>query len=148
MGKAVIFDWIGTLYQRDIGPFPRSKEVLEYFTKKGYILFLVSLSKDKEKREKEIDSSGLKEFFKEIIIDNEKTEDQYRNCMNQANASPRETLIVDDRTVRGIAIGNKLGCQTYWIQEGEYANELPNEKTGIPARTIKSVSELLDYVAN
>src|SRR3989344_4989739 len=98
MGKAVIFDWIGTLYERDVGPFPKSKAVLEYFTKKGYILFLVSLSKDKEKREKEIDSSGLKEFFKEIIIDNEKTEDQYRNCMNQANASPRETLIVDDRT--------------------------------------------------
>ena len=146
MNKLVIFDWMGTLYERNKGPFPESRQVLHELGRKGYSLALISLSKDQTGRRREIDRSGLANSFDIIIIDKEKTEVQYMGCIKRACSNPAHTVIVDDRTVRGIQIGNKLGCKTYWIQNGEYAHELPNAVTGHPTRTIKSVSELPHYL--
>lgn len=56
---------------------------------------------------------------------------------------PENTLVVDDRTVRGIQIGNHLGCQTAWIQSGQYSGETPNSETGEPTYRINSVEDLL-----
>jgi len=60
--------------------------------------------------------------------------------------TPATTAIVDDRTVRGIQIGNQLGCRTYWIQTGEYAHEMPNEETGEPTARINSIEDLLELL--
>lgn len=49
------------------------------------------------------------------------------------------------RVVRGIKIGNKLGCITCWIQKGKYSHELPNKETGKPTYKINSVEELVKF---
>jgi len=140
--KAIIFDWAGTLYEKDKGLFPYSEEVLQELKPK-YKLAVISkaVSNSVEERLKQI--NGISKYFEVIIADIDKTPEHYIQCMKKLKVKPENTLIVDDRTLRGIKIGNKLGCKTAWIEKGEYSNELPNDETGNPYYTIKSIEDLL-----
>lgn len=143
MIKAIIFDWIGTLYQfRGKGLFPYSERVLRELSSK-YKLAAISKAplEDIEMRSKQINE--IKKYFDVIIVDTDKTSEQYIECMRKLNVEPENTLVVGDRTIREIKIGNQLGCQTYWIKNGKHANELPNEETGQPTRIINSIEDLL-----
>jgi len=141
--EAIIFDWIGTLYHFDKKElFPYSKEVLSKLQPE-YKLAVISkaVSDSIENRKKQIYEIG--NFFDVIIVDFDKTETHYKACMAKLGVSPKNTIIVDDRIDRGIQIGNVLGCQTYWINNGKYSHILPNEKTGQPTKIINSVEDLL-----
>lgn len=142
MIEAIIFDWVGTLYERDKGLFPYSERVLKELKSK-YKLALISkaVSNDVETRMKQIDE--IKKYFDAVFVEYDKTPEQFISCIKMLGVKPKNTLVVDDRTVRGIKIGNQLGCITYWIQKGEYAGELPNEETGEPTKRIDSVEDLL-----
>lgn len=143
MIKGIIFDWIGTLYERDKGVFSYSDKVLKEL-KPRYKLGLVTLSKSADvRRKKEVESSGIMHYFDCIIIDSSKDKEQYLKCMDELKITPETTAIVDDRTLRGIKTGNQLGCITYWIKNGDYANEIPNEETGLPTYIINSLEDLL-----
>ena len=54
--------------------------------------------------------------------------------------------MVGDRAYREIKFGNKLGCKTYWINKGKWADQLPNEETGQPDYVISSVEDLLELL--
>lgn len=146
MIKAVIFDWIGTLYERGKGAYPDSKETLESLKRGGIKMSLISLSKDPDARKLQIKNSGLESYFDYVIIDREKNATQYFACMHLMNSDNRTTLIVDDRTKRGIKIGTEIFCPTAWIERGDYAHELPNAETGQPTYTIKTVKDILPIV--
>jgi len=145
MSQAIIFDWIGTLVDRDNGPYSWSKEVLDTLLTQ-YKLGLVSKRSDPEKGRKELEESGLSEYFNSIVIARQKTIIEFTKCMNQLSVSPAGTHVVGDRTIREIRIGNQIGCTTYWIQRGEHSHELPNRKTGEPNYRINSVKDLLDIL--
>lgn len=141
--QGIIFDWNGTLYEKNKGLFPKTIEILEYL-KQNYPLCLITLAKeDNQKRQEILKQTGIIFYFKHIIIDTTKTTQHYQKCMEMMHTSPQNTIIIDDRTQRGIKIGNQLGCQTYWITEGEYAHELPDKETGEPTKRIKNIEELL-----
>ena len=142
MIEAVIFDWAGTLYEKNEGIFPYTEKVLRYLKPK-YKLAVISkaVSDNVETRLKQINE--LRQYFEVVIADKDKTQEQFIECMKELKVIPENTLIVDDRTLRGIKIGNKLGCQTYWIRNGEYAHELPNKETGNPTKIINSIEDLL-----
>lgn len=139
---AIIFDWAGTLYEKNKGLYPYSEKVLQKLKSK-YKLAVISkaVSDNIETRLKQINKIG--KYFDVIIAEIDKTPKQFIKCMKKLNVNPEDTLVVDDRTLRGIKIGNKLGCQTYWIKNGEYAHETPNKETGNPTKIIKSVKDLL-----
>ena len=139
--RTIVFDWIGTLYERDKGPFPKSQEVLETLAI-HYRMGLISLTSNISRREAEIMDSGLWKHFQYVQACTEKNASEYWKCMNKLNSLPEATLVVDDRTIRGIQIGNRLGCQTCWIEQGEHANETPNDETGNPTYSIQSIGEL------
>lgn len=143
--EAIIFDWIGTLYQRDRGLFPEAKRVVKELSSR-YNLGLISLANEEEKRLEELDSSGIEEYFSSIIVATEKTPKQYLKCIEEMETTPKRTAIVGDRMIREIQIGNKLGCATFWIPRGEHAHETPNEETGEPTYTIDSISELVRHL--
>ena len=146
MNPAIIFDWVGTLYERNKGPYAYSEKVLSVLRGR-YKLGLISIAGGgEEARRKEIESSGLLNFFDAVIIGGSKTSDQFLHCMEMMGATPETTVIVDDRTVRGIKIGNDLGCQTFWIQKGDYSHELPNDDTREPTFRINSIEDLLRYL--
>ncbi len=145
--KGIIFDWKGTLaINSNDGLFSYSEEVVEKLST-NYKLSLISIAGfGIDNRRTEIEKSGLTRYFNNIIIDTIKTKEQYLECMEKMRTAPENTLIVDDRAIRGIKIGNQLGCQTYWIKNGKYAHELPNEETGQPTKIINSVEDLLELL--
>lgn len=85
-------------------------------------------------------------MFDSVIVDTVKTPEQYLECINDMGTTPNKTAVVDDRTVRGVQIGNKLGCITFWVCAGKYAHEKPNQETGQPTYIITSVEELLELL--
>ncbi len=139
--RGIIFDWIGTLYEHNHGQAEHAEAMLDLLSG-AYSLSLISLSKDIPAREKEITSSGLRPYFKHIIVARQKLPEQYEKCMEVMGTTAQTTWIVDDRTKRGIAIGTKLGCKTIWLQNGEYAHELPDATTGKPTKVIHNLQEL------
>ena len=146
MIKAVIFDWMGTLYEKGIGVYNDSRETLEALKDGGIKMSLISLSKEPNKRKLQIAGSGLETYFDVVVVDEKKSEIQYHACMHLMSSDTRTTLIVDDRTKRGIKIGNSIFCKTAWIQRGEYAHESPDAETGEPTYTIETVSKILPIV--
>jgi len=143
MIKAIIFDWVGTLYEKNKGLFPYSEQVLRELRAKNYKLAVISKAVSDNTRNRLKQIGKIKKYLDVIIVDTDKTAEQYIECMKKLNVRPENVLIVDDRTIRGIKIGNQLGCKTYWVKNGEFANETPNEETGQPTKTIKSEEDLL-----
>lgn len=145
MLEAIIFDWVETLYERDKGLFFYSERVLKELHQK-YKLAVISkaVSDNVETRLKQINE--IRHYFDVIIADIDKTPKQFIECMRKLRVKPKNALVVDDRTDRGIMIGNRLGCQTAWIQEGEYAHKTPNEETGEPTYRINSIKDLLEIL--
>lgn len=141
--RGIIFDWMGTLYEKGRGLFPFTERVLREL-KPRYKLGLVSIARDGiEVRKRQLQESGIIHLFDSVIVDTSKTDAHYLRCMEEMGITPADTAIVDDRTVRGISVGNRLGCTTFWIQVGEYGRELPNSETGEPAFKINSVEDLI-----
>ena len=143
MIEAIIFDWIGTLYPfGGKGLFPYSEKILEKLHKKYKLAVISKATSDNvETRMKQIHS--IKKYFDVIIVDVDKTAEQYIECMKKLSVKQENTLVVGDRTLREIQIGNQLGCKTYWIRNGRYAHEVPTKETGKPTKIINSVEDLL-----
>lgn len=142
MIRAIIFDWIGTLYERNKDLYPFSERVLKTLKPK-YKLGLVTLAgKGIKAREKDLEKTGVKHYFDSIIIDTDKSEKQYLQCIQELGTTPDTTAIIDDQ-MRRLIIGIKLNCKTYWIQTGEFASFPPNSKTGEPTKRIDSIKDLV-----
>jgi len=142
--EGIIFDWVGTLYERDKDLFPESYEVIRKLSEK-YNLGLVSIAKKgaENSRWREIELSGLTPYFKEIYVCQEKAPEMYKECMDKSGSDSKSTIIIGDRTIRDVKIVNELGCRSFWIRKGEYANELPSKETGKPTYTIKNLKDIL-----
>lgn len=146
MIEAIIFDWVGTLYQfGGNGLFAYSERVLKELQPK-YKLALISkaVSDNVETRIGQI--KEVKEYFGFTLVDTDKTQEQFIECMKRLEVKPENTLVVDDRIDRGIQIGKQLGCMTALIQKGKYADITPNEDTGEPTYRINSVEDLLNIL--
>lgn len=151
--KAIIFDWGWTLFSHDLGAeFPEAEEVLQHCASKGYRLALVSLvtkrytpDTSRLTRAKQVEQSLLRKYFEFVLVtDDETGKDQALEEAVERFGIPRsEIMIVDDRTIRGIKYGNRLGHSTIWLQKGKFAQELPNEETGQPTHTIHELKEMM-----
>ncbi len=142
--KAIIFDWGRTLHDPDIDSlFPGTQEVLEELSKK-YTLALVTLAKSQspEYRRKTIKESGIKPYFRAIVIGNEEKDKLYEEALKELALLPENVVVVDDRTIRGISWGNRSGAMTIWMRRGKFAEELPTIETGDPTHTITDLSAL------
>lgn len=143
--KAIIFDWGRTIYDTENHRlFPEVKSILEYLHTK-YKLALVSLVKTGtiDERWQVIETNDLKKYFTSILFTETDKDTLYHETLAKLNLGRGEICIVDDRTIRGIAWGNKLGAMTIWLKKGKFANELPNEETGAPTYIIHELNELL-----
>jgi FMN phosphatase YigB (HAD superfamily) len=143
--KGIIFDWNGTLYEKEKGTFSKNR-VNPKNTQTKIQIGLVTLGKEGvEERRRILERSGILHYFDSVIVDTSKSA-IIIPCMNDLGNQPLNTYIVDDRTKRGIMIGNALGCKTFWIQKGEFNHELPDEQTGEPSFRIDSVEDLMRFL--
>ena len=142
--KAVIFDWGRTLHDPDTdGLFPGTQEVLEELSKR-YTLALVTLAKSQspEDRRHTIRESEIAPYFRAIIVGSEEKDALYEEVLKELALLPENVAVVDDRTIRGISLGNRSGAMTIWMRRGKFAEELPIEETGDPTHTITDLSAL------
>lgn len=146
MAKAIIFDWIGTLCDRNLGPYVETPRILETYKARGYRLGLLSKRKKPIQGRKELADYGLDIYFDSIVIDTEKEMPQLRRCLDNLEVLPKDTKVVGDRTLREIRLGNLLGCTTVWICKGEHEAETPTSETGQPTYTINHLRELTDVI--
>ncbi len=144
--KLIIFDWGRTLYDPETGNlFPDTKSVLNHLSSK-YSLAIVALATAGRKKVEErlciIKDEKLEKYFDSILFDQFDKDNLYKKTLKVLDVQPEETVIVDDRVVRGVRWGNKNGAVTIWFQNGKFKNELPNNETGKPDYIIKNLSEI------
>jgi FMN phosphatase YigB (HAD superfamily) len=142
--ELIIFDWGGTLHESKTDSiFDGVPEVLDKLSER-YPLVLISLAKsqDPKTRRQKIGDSGISQYFKSILVGGEDKDEMYESILSDLNVNPENVLIVDDRAIRGIAWGNRKGAKTIWIQQGKFANELPDNETGTPTFVISDIKDL------
>jgi len=145
--KAIIFDWGRTIYDKDNERlFLETKEVLEYCAKK-YTLAIVSLAIDDdiEGRFVKLDAYDIRKYFKFALFHASDKDSSFRNAIGNLNLKPEQILVVDDRIKRS-SWCIKRGCKVIWIQKGKFANELPDDITGFPHLTVKSLKEIINFI--
>lgn len=147
--KAVIFDYGRVLHHREGGDRwdESASEVLDYCHRK-YRLALVSLvigEKPVERIEK-IKRAGFEKYFECIDAVKEDKDAAFERTVKKLGLPYEAIAIVDDRTIRGIAWGNRRGCVTIWLQKSKFSNELPNAETGQPTHTISDLRELKEIL--
>lgn len=140
----IIFDWGRTIHdpERDV-LFEGVTELIPEFAKK-YKLALVSLAKSDtpETRRVRIAESGIAQFFEHILVGEHDKNEMYEKLLDNLGIEPSKIALVDDRTIRGIAWGNRNGATTIWFRNGKFAGELPDKNTGTPTHIITSFKEL------
>ncbi len=142
--STIIFDWGRTLHDPVTNTlFDGVIELIPELSKK-YTLALVSLAKidTPEVRRKMIDESGIAEYFQIVLVGGENKDEMYERVLSEFNISPEKVAVIDDRTVKGIAWGNRKGALTVWFKNGKFADELPDEQTGHPSFTVATIPEL------
>lgn len=146
--KLVVLDWGRTLHDQEHGGlFPGVPELVSDLSKR-YTLALVSRagSESAERRRQRIEPSGIKEYFKSVLVTDADKDALYEKVLADLRVEPQRVIVVDDRTVRGIAWGNRRGATTVWLCKGKFADEVPNEKTGEPTHTITDIAQLRDLL--
>ncbi len=131
--KALIFDYGRTLGTTRAGPYPGVVRMLASLSSQ-YRLGLITVGGEGVAlRRAHLEATGILPFFSHVDVVEEKTAGQYERAIAALDASPAETVIVDDLLHRGIAIGKRLGCVTVWIGDGDSPG---------PDFTIRRVTEL------
>lgn len=145
--KFIIFDWGRTLYDPEKGElFPDTRPTLEYLKSEGHTLSIVALATAGQAKIDErmqiIEEEKLFPYFATVKFDVADKDRMYEDTLRELDIASADTAIVDDRVIRGIKWGNQHGCQTIWVKNGKFKDELPDEETGNPTHIITSVGEL------
>jgi FMN phosphatase YigB (HAD superfamily) len=142
--RAVLFDWGRTLYDTEANNlFSGVSEMLRELSKR-FDLVLVSLAKNDspEERRKKIEASGIAGYFKFVFIGGEDKDAMYEEALLKLNLQAAEVIIVDDRMIRGIAWGNRVGATTVWFRNGKFSDEVSTKETGNPTFVVGTITEL------
>ncbi|MDO8561857.1 MAG: HAD family hydrolase [bacterium] len=146
--QVVIFDWGRTLHDPETDALFRGVPELIAELSRRYTLALVSLARrlPANERRRVIEESGIAHFFKLVFVTEEDKNEMYEKVLSELNVEPAKAIVVDDRTIRGVAWGNRRGATTIWLRQGKFAAESPNEETGEPSHIIANITELRDLL--
>ena len=142
--KLVIFDFNRTIYDPVTkGLLPDVEVVLGTLINRGFDLYLVSRG---NQRKDLIDSLGISNYFKEIIVSNTKSKRDFETIIAQEAVDIKSSFVMGDRVRKEITSGNTLGLKTIWLRQGKFANELPRNSTEQPNHVVKRLKDTLDIV--
>jgi FMN phosphatase YigB (HAD superfamily) len=143
--QAVIIDFNRTLYDPDSAELEKEGiEILEYLKSKNYLLYLVA--RDNPKRRDLIKSLGIEKYFRKILIKQEKSEEDFLECLVDAKLPSKDFVVIGDRIKKEISIGNKLGMMTIWIRKGKFSQEKPGSVTEKPDQIIDKLVDIKDFL--
>ena len=140
---AIIFDFNRTIYDPDSKGFCKGAlECLQHLSGK-HALYLVV--KGGDERKELIESLRIKQYFKSVSVQPEKSVEQFIACKEDC---PPDTTwyVVGDRVKKEIRYGNECGMKTIWYKSGKFAEEEPSEEIEKPDVTISDLSELKEII--
>ena len=142
--NSVIFDWKRTLYDPESRRLMKSVTSLLEFLKLGKInIYLIG--KGGDGMLDEVKRIGIKDFFEDIIFVNESKEEfNFEKYIDKVNS--KNTLVVGDRLNSELAIGNRLGTTTVFIQQGKFADEKACDPKNIPDFVFGSIQEFYNFI--
>lgn len=142
MVEVVIFDWKRTLYDPESRTLiSGAREVLNTLGARGLTLQLVGKDPVGDMHA-EASRLGVAACFQAIhFVENTKTDDDIGRYIDPNN--PRASIVVGDRVRSEIAVGNRLGAQTVWVERGKFASETPLTAEQVPNYIISDIIELI-----
>lgn len=149
MNKLIVFDWGWTLWNPDKNSLMEGTlEVLEFAKDRGYKIAIACLASDGDvdRRIKLMEETGVSKYCDSIKISKVMDKDVLiDDLLGEFRVYPEETIVVDDRTVRGVLWAVNKGAIAVWFQNGKHREELP-PKGKEPDHIIHSLSELKDIM--
>ena len=136
--KAILFDFMRTLYDPETGALvPFARELLEH-ARKEHDCFLIS--KDEGGRNEMAQALGIDIYFKEMHFVPKKTIEIFENIVGN---SYENVYVVGDRISSEIIPGNKLGYTTIWFKKGKFSTEEPKGGNEYPTHIVSSLEEVV-----
>lgn len=147
MVRGIIFDFNRTLYNPETSSLTSGTlDLLRYLKNSSYKLCLIS-KKTQEERREQISELGLDLYFPDIlVIEGEKTKQDFEMCAKAMSLAYSEIAVVGDRVRSEITLGNEIGMTTFWYRSGKFASETPRNKEEEPDFIIDRLEELVDYL--
>jgi ribonucleotide monophosphatase NagD (HAD superfamily) len=144
MIHTIIFDWKGTLYDKQSRTlFPGVPHILNLLKRKNIKRILIGKGGD-EMYQEVIRLHIVSLFNRVSFIQRSKNTEDFSPYVDPE--SPGDTWIIGDRIRSEIALGNMLGATTVWIASGIFANEEPRNTAEAPTFRIGSLSEFMAHV--
>lgn len=137
--RTIIFDWKQTLYSPDEKKLiDGAIEILAFAKDKG--LYIAVVGKGGDDMYDEVERLDVKPYFNHTAFrEGDKDPGLFADVV--AVNGPGETVFVGDRVRSELQVGNSLGCQTVWVKQGKFADELPENDTQKPTYTVASLAE-------
>ena len=146
MAMGVIFDLSRTVYDPETDDFTLGcEELLRALRARGYILCLLDRTGDG--RVELVCRLKLYEFFKEVLLVEDKTLEHFKECLKGLGLPACEVAVVGDRLDKEIAIGNEIGMITIWYRAGEFARLLPKDESQIPDFITSDIRDVTKFAA-
>ena len=145
MKGLIIIDFNRTLFDPETNSlFPGVIEFLSAYSKE-YKLALIG--KGDEKRANLIEELGIKKYFKYFSLIEEKTENDFLNCLKELKFNSKDAWSIGDRVKKEIMLSNKVGIRTIWFRNGKFASEIPVLELEKPNFTISSFKEIQNIIS-
>lgn len=107
---------------------------------------LLSMESDTNRR-LQIKRLGLNKYFILIkIISGNKSENDFRDCINKMNLKASEITVIGDRVEGEIRLGNIFGMTTVWFKKGIFSKRKPMNDEETPDHTIVDLNEIINLV--
>ncbi len=139
---AVIFDFNRTIYNSEEERLMDGAEDILRSLQLVPDLTLFLIAKGKEKRKAKIKSLNIEKYFKEVIVEPEKTVELFKHCQGQC-VPETKFFVIGDRIKREIRNGNECGMTTIWFRNSKFKDEIPEEEIEQPDHTITDLIDVM-----
>jgi len=142
-----MFDWGWTLWDPENNALMKDAiKILEFAKGRGYKIAIACLASDGDvdRRMRLMGETGVSKYCDSIKISKEMDKNILLDgLLEEFGVHPEETIVVDDRTIRGVLWAVNNEATAVWFQNGKHSEELPLEGKE-PDCTIHSLFELMD----
>jgi ribonucleotide monophosphatase NagD (HAD superfamily) len=146
MKEAVIFDYNRTLVRGEETPpifFPETTSVLKILKDRGIKMAVVSVGENPSQRLQEFELLRLADYISVFKIVGKDERKDLQPVLDELQVEAKACVVVGDRIKKEITEGNRVGATTVWLQQGKFAEELPETSEETPDFIIKTLSQLV-----
>lgn len=136
----VIFDYYNVLFDKKNGFYPYVYATIKSLSRKHKIAILSAEKLPNIKEE--LKTKKLDDLFTKIITNAK--ESDYLNLTKEFGIVPKDFIIVDSNSKRGIKIANKIGAKSIWLNLEDKSP--PDDAAFFPTHFASSLEEIIQII--